>query len=76
VRDAAKMNIPTVGMVDTNCNPSLLTYPVPGNDDTPLAMELYCRLFKITVNRAKDKRRQMELLHGLMTPPPPPTQSS
>ncbi|XP_069556896.1 small ribosomal subunit protein uS2m isoform X1 [Brachyistius frenatus] len=65
VRDAAKMNIPTVGVVDSNCNPSLVTYPVPGNDDTPAAVELYCRLFKATVNRAKDRRRQMELLHGL-----------
>uniref|UniRef100_A0A8C7TZW0 Small ribosomal subunit protein uS2m n=1 Tax=Oncorhynchus mykiss TaxID=8022 RepID=A0A8C7TZW0_ONCMY len=64
VRDAAKMNIPTVGLVDSNCNPSLVTYPVPGNDDTPAAMELYCRLFKMTINRAKDKRRQMELLQG------------
>ncbi|CAL8320437.1 unnamed protein product [Lota lota] len=76
VRDAAKMNIPTVGVVDSNCNPSLLTYPVPGNDDTPVAMELYCRLFKMTVNRAKDKRRQMELLQGLMTAPAPPAHSS
>uniref|UniRef100_A0A8C8GP98 Uncharacterized protein n=1 Tax=Oncorhynchus tshawytscha TaxID=74940 RepID=A0A8C8GP98_ONCTS len=42
----------------------LVTYPVPGNDDTPAAMELYCRLFKMTINRAKDKRRQMELLQG------------
>ncbi|XP_029921910.1 small ribosomal subunit protein uS2m isoform X2 [Myripristis murdjan] len=65
IRDAAKMNIPTVGVVDSNCNPSLVTYPVPGNDDTPAAMELYCRLFKMTINRAKDKRRQLELLHGL-----------
>ncbi|XP_075872409.1 small ribosomal subunit protein uS2m [Nelusetta ayraudi] len=65
IRDAAKMNIPTIGMVDSNCNPSLITYPVPGNDDTPITMELYCRLFKMTINRAKDKRRQMELLHGL-----------
>ncbi|KAF7660284.1 hypothetical protein LDENG_00284450 [Lucifuga dentata] len=65
IRDAAKMNIPTVGVVDSNCNPSLVTYPVPGNDDTLVAMELYCRLFKMTINRAKDKRRQMELLHGL-----------
>lgn len=69
IRDAAKMNIPTVGVVDTNCNPSLLTYPVPGNDDTPAAMELYCRLFKMTISRAKDRRRQMELLHGLGAPP-------
>ncbi|KAL4689976.1 hypothetical protein H8959_012767 [Pygathrix nigripes] len=29
VRDAAKMNIPTVGIVDTNCNPCLITYPIP-----------------------------------------------
>ncbi|XP_034752107.1 28S ribosomal protein S2, mitochondrial [Etheostoma cragini] len=65
IRDAAKMNIPTVGVVDSNCNPSLVTYPVPGNDDTPVAMEMYCRLFKMTINRAKDKRRQMELLRGL-----------
>ncbi|KAM8871724.1 small ribosomal subunit protein uS2m [Synchiropus picturatus] len=65
IRDAAKMNIPSVGVVDSNCNPSMLTYPIPGNDDTPLAMELYCRLFQMTINRAKDKRKQMELLHGL-----------
>ncbi|XP_026052533.1 28S ribosomal protein S2, mitochondrial-like [Carassius auratus] len=65
IRDAAKMNIPTMGIVDSNCNPSLITYPVPGNDDTPVAMEMYCRLFKMTINRAKDKRRQMELLKGI-----------
>lgn len=65
VRDAAMMNIPTVGVVDSNSNPSLITYPVPGNDDTPSAMELYCRLFKMTITRAKDKRRQMELLRGI-----------
>ncbi|XP_061589294.1 28S ribosomal protein S2, mitochondrial [Cololabis saira] len=71
IRDAAKMNIPTVGVVDSNCNPSLITYPVPGNDDTPAAVELYCRLFKMTINRAKDRRRQMELLHGLSAPSTP-----
>lgn len=65
IRDAGKMKIPTIGVVDSNCNPSLITYPVPGNDDTPVAMELYCRLFKTTINRAKDKRRQMELLRSL-----------
>ncbi|XP_066501469.1 28S ribosomal protein S2, mitochondrial [Hoplias malabaricus] len=65
IRDAAKMNIPTIGIMDSNCNPSLVTYPVPGNDDTPLAMELYCKLFKMTINRAKDKRKQMELIKGI-----------
>ncbi|XP_078082274.1 small ribosomal subunit protein uS2m [Mustelus asterias] len=64
VRDAAKMNIPTVGIVDSNCNPSLITYPIPGNDDSPSAVKLYCKLFKMTILRAKDKRRQMDLLYG------------
>ncbi|KAM9324245.1 small ribosomal subunit protein uS2m [Gastrophryne carolinensis] len=65
IRDAAKMNIPTAAIVDTNCNPSLITYPVPGNDDSPASMELYCQLLKSVITRAKDKRRQMEVLYGL-----------
>ncbi|XP_066896494.1 small ribosomal subunit protein uS2m isoform X2 [Kogia breviceps] len=65
VRDAAKMNIPTVGIVDTNCNPSLITYPVPGNDDSPPAVQLFCRLFHTTIKRAKEKRKQVEALYQL-----------
>ncbi|XP_058380436.1 small ribosomal subunit protein uS2m [Diceros bicornis minor] len=65
VRDAAKMNIPTVGIVDTNCNPTLITYPVPGNDDSPPAVHLFCRLFRTTISRAKEKRRQVEALYRL-----------
>ncbi|XP_077162228.1 small ribosomal subunit protein uS2m [Paroedura picta] len=65
VRDAAKMNIPTVGVVDTNCNPCLITYPIPGNDDSPAAMKLYLTLFKRTIIRAKDKRKQWEAFRNL-----------
>lgn len=62
IRDAAKMNIPTIGVVDSNCNPNMITYPVPGNDDTPAALELYCRVFKEAIQRGKDKRRELLLL--------------
>ncbi|XP_017890489.1 28S ribosomal protein S2, mitochondrial-like isoform X1 [Ceratina calcarata] len=58
VTHAAKMSIPTVGIVDTNCNPNLITYPVPGNDDTPCAVELYCKLFKEAIMRGKNYRNQ------------------
>ncbi|XP_004640605.1 28S ribosomal protein S2, mitochondrial [Octodon degus] len=68
VRDAAKMNIPTVGIVDTNCNPCLITYPIPGNDDSPSSVQLFCRLFQVTITRAKEKRRQMEALLRLQDP--------
>ncbi|XP_005182699.1 small ribosomal subunit protein uS2m [Musca domestica] len=59
VRDCAKMAIPTVGIVDTNCNPNLITYPVPGNDDSPASVELYCELFKSAILRGKQKRREV-----------------
>lgn len=56
VRNAAKMCIPTCGVVDTNCNPNLVTYPVPGNDDSPSAIELYCKLFKTAVLLGKEAK--------------------
>ncbi|XP_076290986.1 mitochondrial ribosomal protein S2 [Lasioglossum baleicum] len=62
VTHAAKMAIPTIGIVDTNCNPNLITYPVPGNDDTPCAIELYCNLFKDAILRGKVARKVMERL--------------
>lgn len=68
VTDAAKMLIPTVGVVDTNCDPSLITYPVPGNDDTPCAVELYCKLFKEAILRGKNKRKQMDALKSQQGP--------
>lgn len=57
---AAKMLIPSVGIVDTNCNPCLITYPVPGNDDTPCAIQLYCTLFKEAVLLGKKKRKELD----------------
>uniref|UniRef100_A0A5F8HAM2 Small ribosomal subunit protein uS2m n=2 Tax=Monodelphis domestica TaxID=13616 RepID=A0A5F8HAM2_MONDO len=67
VRDAAKMNIPTVGIVDTNCNPCLISYPIPGNDDSPDSIKLFCQLFGMTIKRAKAKRKQMEFLYSLQS---------
>ncbi|XP_076062787.1 mitochondrial ribosomal protein S2 [Oratosquilla oratoria] len=61
VRDGAKMLIPSVGIVDTNCNPNLITYPVPGNDDTPSAINLYCDLFKKAIIKGKEKRKELLL---------------
>lgn len=33
VREARKLNIPCIGIVDTNCDPTEVDYPIPGNDD-------------------------------------------
>jgi small subunit ribosomal protein S2 len=60
VLDAAKMLIPSIGVVDTTADPRLITYPVPGNDDSVSAIELYCRLFKEAILKGKNKRKELE----------------
>ena len=40
ILEAKKLNIPVVGLVDTNCNPEELDYPIPGNDDAIRSVRL------------------------------------
>ena len=40
VLEAKKLGIPTVGLVDTNCNPEDVDYVIPGNDDAIRAVKL------------------------------------
>src|SRR4029079_4952655 len=41
VKEAGKLNIPVVAIVDTNCSPAGIDYPIPGNDDAMRAIQLY-----------------------------------
>jgi small subunit ribosomal protein S2 len=43
VAEARKLNIPVVGIVDTNNNPDGIDYPVPGNDDAIRSIQLYAK---------------------------------
>ena len=40
ILEARKLGIPVVGLIDTNCNPEDLDYPIPGNDDAIRAVKL------------------------------------
>ena len=40
INEAKKLNIPVVGIVDTNCDPEVLDYPIPGNDDAIRSVKL------------------------------------
>lgn len=44
IKEAQKLGIPVVAIVDTNSEPDLITYPIPGNDDALRAIEIYCEL--------------------------------
>ena len=49
VKEALKLNIPIVAIVDTNSDPVGINYPIPGNDDARRAINLYCDLIKQTI---------------------------
>jgi len=44
IQEAKKLGIPIVAIVDTNCDPDGIDFPVPGNDDAGRAITLYCDL--------------------------------
>lgn len=44
VKEAQKLNIPVLAIVDSNCSPEGIQYVVPGNDDSTKAIKLYCKL--------------------------------
>ena len=44
IAEAKKLKIPVVAILDTNCNPNGVDYPIPGNDDAARAISLYCDL--------------------------------
>ncbi|WP_374514166.1 30S ribosomal protein S2 [Brevundimonas sp.] len=44
IQEARKLNIPIIAILDTNCDPDGITYPIPGNDDAARAIQTYCDL--------------------------------
>jgi small subunit ribosomal protein S2 len=44
IAEAKRLNIPVAAIVDTNCDPDGITFPIPGNDDAGRAVALYCDL--------------------------------
>ena len=44
IQEANRLGIPVAAVVDSNCDPDNITYPIPGNDDAGRAITLYCDL--------------------------------
>jgi small subunit ribosomal protein S2 len=44
IQEAKRLGIPVVAIVDSNCDPDIVDYPIPGNDDAARAISLYCDL--------------------------------
>ncbi len=44
IQEAKRLGIPVVAIIDSNCDPDPIDFPIPGNDDASRAIALYCDL--------------------------------
>tara|TARA_B100000900_G_scaffold395862_1_gene394639 strand:- start:263 stop:1018 length:756 start_codon:yes stop_codon:yes gene_type:complete len=59
VKEAAKLNIPVVAIVDSNANPENIDYLIPGNDDALRSINLYKNYFSETIQDAINFQNQL-----------------
>lgn len=53
IKEARKAGIPIIALVDTNCDPDLVDYPIPANDDSIKSITLYTTLFGNIIKQGK-----------------------
>ncbi|MCM1320628.1 MAG: 30S ribosomal protein S2 [Bacteroides sp.] len=64
VTEARRMGIPIVAVVDTNCNPEGIDYPIPGNDDAIRAITLFTQIIANAVIEA-DNETGLKIIENL-----------
>ena len=64
VAEARRMGIPVVAVVDTNCNPEGIDYPIPGNDDAIRAITLFTSIIANAVIEA-DNENGLKIIEGI-----------
>jgi small subunit ribosomal protein S2 len=82
VKEARKMKIPLVAIVDSNCDPTVIDYPIPGNDDAIRAIRLLTSRMAdacIEGNRLREERLQglvdKEMMEAQAEAPPAPAEA-
>ncbi len=60
IKEANKMNIPVVAIIDSNADPSKVTYPIPANDDAIKAISLITGYVRQAVEAGQNKRSKTE----------------
>lgn len=58
VREALKLNIPVVALVDTNTDPTKIAYPIPCNDDAIKALQLVANYVEVALLAGKSKQKE------------------
>ena len=60
VAEAKKLKIPIIAVLDTNSDPTGISFPIPGNDDARRSINLYCDLLKSTIKDAEKFIKESE----------------
>ncbi|WP_200762715.1 30S ribosomal protein S2 [Nitrosophilus alvini] len=60
VKEANKLGIPVIAPLDTNCDPDVIDYPIPGNDDAIRSIQLFCKEMAEAIIEGKELRAQEE----------------
>ncbi|MCX5706782.1 MAG: 30S ribosomal protein S2 [Candidatus Omnitrophica bacterium] len=55
VKEARRLGIPIIGLIDTNSNPELVDYPIPGNDDATKSIRLIANVITDTIIEGRKK---------------------
>lgn len=66
VREARKMNIPVVAMLDTNADPTIIDYPIPANDDAAKSISLITGKIADVVIEARQKVKETKALEEIV----------
>lgn len=53
IKEARIVGVPIIALIDTNCDPDLVEYPVPANDDSLKSINLFCGLFAQVISKGK-----------------------
>lgn len=54
VGEARRLGIPVVAPLDTNCDPDLIDYPIPGNDDAIRSIQLFCKEISDAITEGRE----------------------
>ena len=58
IAEAKNLNVPVVGVVDTNADPTAVDYPIPGNDDAIKGTSLLLDYFVAAVREGQNKKEE------------------
>ena len=64
VAEAKRMNIPSIGLVDTNSDPTQLTYPIPGNDDATKSVRIIVETIVAAITAGLAHRETRRVAHA------------